>query len=703
MRHLEYVTLDLRTRWRASLQPDYVPETVVVGIDDESIEKGGRWPWKRAVHGELIALVAQARASVIAWDILFLEPDKIEPLNDERLLAGAVTSMKAGTDVIFGGMTNETPGVEVLQPLTSPVGLIEGDVSKLLGEKAWLPPIPDLQEAAYYGAVDAPPDEDGARRRVPLIVRGGERFFFSLSLQTVLRHWKVPSERVRVRLGDGIYIPAPDGDRRIPIDAEGHYLVNYRYGVPQAPYFLGFSSFSSGLARAHVRRERVAGLPDVKGKVLLVGLAASGLTDSGFTPFSGSSPLVLVHANVIDNILRGDFVRVVPAKWVWLGGVSVTIAALWLFSRRSLREEWVFACAVPVLYVAAGTLAWLSNFWLPLVWPLLGFGLIQVFSIGSRLLAAQRAKAEIKAMFGAYVSPELVKRMVDSGQKPQLGGHEENVTAYFSDIQGFSAFSELLPAARLVELMNEYLTVCTDIVQSEGGTLDKYIGDAVVAIFGAPLPLKDHAYRACLVAQRVQRALGELRGKWQAEGDKWPDIVGKMQSRIGLNSGPCVIGNMGSRTRFNYTMMGDNVNLAARMESGAKAWGVYSMCTDATKRACEEHGGDRVIFRSLGRIVVMGRSRPVPIYEIAGLKEWVTADTRECVRLFEDALQKYYARDWSGALNGFERSLQYEPNQPGKTPGAQANPSLVYLGITRKYLAEPPPADWAGVYVMKEK
>jgi adenylate cyclase len=251
--------------------------------------------------------------------------------------------------------------------------------------------------------------------------------------------------------------------------------------------------------------------------------------------------------------------------------------------------------------------------------------------------------------------------------------------------------------------MNEYLTACTDIVQEQGGTLDKYIGDAIVAMFGAPIPLPDHAYRACVATQLVHQKLGELRAKWKAQGDKWPQIVWNMQTRIGLNSGVSMIGNMGSRTRFNYTMMGDNVNLAARMESGAKSWGAYTMVAEATKLACEKHGGDRVVFRQLGRIVVKGRSSAVPIHEIVGLKESVTPQARECIGLFEQGLAKHYARDWDGAISLFRQSSRLEPNIPGQTPGVASNPSLVYIDITEHYKEAPPSENWDGVYHMKEK
>ena len=183
-----------------------------------------------------------------------------------------------------------------------------------------------------------------------------------------------------------------------------------------------------------------------------------------------------------------------------------------------------------------------------------------------------------------------------------------------------------------------------------------------------------------------------------------------MQSRIGLNTGICTVGNMGSNgtknssARFNYTMMGDDVNLAARMESGAKSWGAYTMCTEVTKLACEKHGGDRLVFRPLSRLVVKGRTLAVPVFEIVGLKENVSQPTRECIGLFEQALAKYYARDWDGALKLFAQSRELEFNVPGKTPGVVSNPSIVYLErVVPEAIAEPPPDDWDGRYIMHEK
>jgi adenylate cyclase len=639
--------------------------------------------------------------------------------------------------VIFAAVSSDAPPDPATASLPESgvqetITRIEGDQTKIYSDVSALMPVPSLRAVGLTAFVDTPAGPDGVRRVAPMLVRVRDRVYPSLSLLAVLRYWGLSVADVRVRVGDAIYIEGKKVRRRIPIDETGAYFVNYRRsfaGLPRLDEIdgekerevrpiegaksqpvlparfnvLSYATVVTDFTMHYVEKADIK-VPDLAEKILLVGQMSTGLSDNGPTPFSAETPLVLVHFNVIENILREDYARQLPGVPFWLGGVGVALAVLALVGKRKMVYRAAFGIGLPLVFIGVAVWVWISfSVAVPVVWPLLGFAGLEVFEISRRLLAEQRAKEQIKGMFGTYISPALVNRMVESGQAPQLGGHEDEITAYFSDIQSFSSFSEKLPPDRLVELMNEYLTVCTDIVQEEGGTLDKYIGDAVVAMFGAPLALPDHAFRACVASQRVQQQLGVLREKWQNEGDKWPQIVWRMQSRIGLNTGRCTIGNMGSRTRFNYTMMGDNVNLAARMESGAKSWGVYSMCAEATRLACEKHGGDRLVFRPLGKIVVKGRTQAVPIFEITGLKESVTASTLECVAVFTQGMDCYYARDWAGALAKFRQSAELEPNIPGKTPGVSSNPSLVYQEITAHWQIEPPPDNWGGEYVMKEK
>ena len=710
MQLFEWRTLDWRTKLRVSFQPRPDPRIAVILFEDntnDSLPPPG-WPPDRSVHGDLVSLLTYAKPSAITFDVIL---DAIrEGEGDAKMGESVRAAGAAGIGVITASVTTHDP-VE-LKPgadgPTQPLQSVEGDITRLVGDAFALVPFPQLRAVSLYGFADTPPGSDGIRREIPLVVRVGNKVYPSLSLQTLMAFYHVTATDVRVRLGDAIYLAAKPQEIRLPISDTGRFLLNYRYDQDDdGPDFATYS-YLEALVKLNdhfVDKKPLAPAPPrLDGRIVFVGQTVTGKADSGPSPLNAYAPLVLVHANLANNVLAGDFARRAPPWAVWLGAVALGYAGVFLGLRRTLGVMVAFAVLSTAAYGVATYAAWIKwSLWLPLTGPMLGFAALQFEVIGRRVLQEQRARDRVRQMFGTYLSPQLVARMVESGEQPKLGGHKEEITAYFSDIQGFSGFSEVLPPEQLVELMNEYLTVCTDIVQEEGGTLDKYIGDAVVAMFGAPIALSDHAFRACVATQRVQQALGELRKKWQGEGGRWPEIVWKMQSRIGLNTGPCIIGNMGSRTRFNYTMMGDDVNLAARMESGAKSWGVYTMVSEATKLACEKSGGDRVVFRPLGRIVVKGRTRPVPIFEVVGLKEHVTAEARECLGLFEQGLVKYYARDWDGALALFRKSAELEPNVPGRTPGVASNPSLVYLEIANHCKVESPPEIWDGVYIMKEK
>ncbi|MEO5957493.1 MAG: adenylate/guanylate cyclase domain-containing protein, partial [Opitutaceae bacterium] len=538
-----------------------------------------------------------------------------------------------------------------------------------------------------------------------------------MAIELARLHWRLPADGVR-RTDTHMEFVRSDGSvvRRVPLREKQLVDVNWfsAWDSPLNPR----ESFSvvwtyaemlkSTDAKERETAEKYFAQEDWKNAVVLVGPVDPFLQDLDRTPFDDDPvPKVSVHGNLLKTIASGVYLQHLPrltsdALVVALTMVVSAFAAAG--GAKGLRSKLTALLLVTAYVWWTVYLFENHHLLMPVVAPLGAIFTTSFASIVWKLIEEEKQKGRIKGMFGTYVSPELVDRMVETGEDPRLGGHAVEITPYFSDIQGFSAFSEILESGLLVELMNEYLTACTDIVvTAQGGTLDKYIGDAVVAMFGAPIAMPDHAYRACVATQLVHLKLAELRAKWKSEGDKWPEIVWRMQSRIGLNTGVCTIGNMGSRTRFNYTMMGDPVNLAARMESGAKQWGAYTMCTEETKTACMKHARDRVIFRPLGKIVVKGRTRAVPIHEIVGLKENVAAQTHECIGFFEQALAKYYARDWDGALALFAQSRDLEFNVPGKIPGVSTNPSLVYLDLVQHAKHDPPPADWNGDYVMKEK
>lgn len=711
MRSFEWRTLDWRTKLRTHLQPPPDPRVSIVLFED-STEAAITWPPDRSVHGDLVEMMSFVHPAVISFDII-LDASR-EGEGDGKMSRAVALANRAGVKVVTAGVTSAEPSDHPDGPAgagpTRPLTHVEGDISRLLGDESALLPFPALRAVSYYGFADTPPEkEDGIRRRIPLVLRVGREVYPSLSLQTLMAYFDVPADQVRVRLGDAVYLPTKTrGELRLPVSKGGRFLLNYRYDEDENGPDFNTYSYLGALVRLNDRfvekKNPSPEPPDVEGGIVFIGQTVTGKADSGPTPLRAYSPLVLVHANLINNVLKNDYARQAPEWAMLVLAVGLGYLGAMLGMRRTVPVMATFGVLGLVVYVVAAFACWISfSYWLPLTWPILGGTVLQFVVIGRRIVREQRAKAQVKQMFGSYLSPELVNRMILRGETPQLGGHEEEITAYFSDIQGFSRIAEALPPDRLVEWMNEYLSACTDLLQGEGGSLDKYIGDAVVMMFGAPVALPDHAYRACVAAARIQARGAELRAKWRGEGDKWPQLVWHTRTRIGLNTGRCVVGNMGSRARFNYTMMGDSVNLAARMESGAKKWGVYVMATEATKLACQQHGGDRVVFRALGRIVVMGRSQPVPIYEVAGLRETIAAGTLECIKQFEEALDCYYRRDWAGALSRFAKSAALEPQQSDRAAGIITNPSLVYLDIVARCQAMPPPEDWGGVYIMDEK
>jgi adenylate cyclase len=410
-----------------------------------------------------------------------------------------------------------------------------------------------------------------------------------------------------------------------------------------------------------------------------------------------------VHGNLLKTIVTGRFISRLPS---WADDSLVLLLALGVCALgvaggpRSVRKK-IIAGLLLAGYVAVAFIFFSQRqLIVPLAAPLGAAFTTSFAAIAWQLIYEEKQKNRIKGMFGAYLSPELVNRMVDSGEDPKLGGAEVEITAFFSDIQDFSAFAELLTPPQLVELMNEYLTACTETITEQGGTLDKYIGDAVVAMFGAPVALPDHAYRACVASQLIQLRLSELRGKWSEEVGKWPPLVTQMHTRIGLNSGAVVVGNMGSQTRFNYTMMGDDVNLAARLEGAAKNYGVGTLVSEMTKNAAEKHG-DRCAFRFLDKIVVKGRSRPVAIYELVGLKDKLSRSVLDCTEIFNAGIEYYLRQDWISAADCFARSATLEPARPSAVGGVDA--STVFLKRCAAMKHEPPGRDWDGVFVLKTK
>jgi adenylate cyclase len=717
---LENQLLDLRFRLRGEIEAPV--KLMYVDVDTRALQALGERPWNREKFGLAAqALIERGGARAVGFDFVFSGLSQSEVVDQAKAAAG---------NLAFARVVRRFPNLLLAVQYTEGQTVTQDDqtVRKIpllrLGmtdrSKNDVPEMPQYPLVGptwgRVGLIDFDTEYGGDQvpRWVPMFAHTVNPTLFHLSLQLVLQSLGLDEQAVRIR-GDRIDIVQRDERLALTIPMREGQLVEVnwfsRWGnlalnprVSLADVLGHERLFASPRAEERAAAEEY--FAAFRGAIVLVGPTDSLLQDLAPTAFDRTPvPKVGVHGNTIKTILSGKFLQR-PAGWfLWVATLGLTILVTGLAMAGGKRGLLLTLTAAVVLatYVASCVIFFREgHLVLPMAAPL-GAALSTSFlGVVWQLVREEKQKSRIKGMFSTYLAPQLVDKMVDSGEDPQLGGHEEEITAYFSDIQNFSAFSEQLPPAQLVELMNEYLTACTDIVQEQGGTLDKYIGDAVVAMFGAPVALPDHALRACVATQLVQRRLGELREKWKSEGDRWPAIVWRMQSRIGLNSGLATIGNMGSRTRFNYTMMGDNVNLAARMESAAKQWGVYTLVTDATRLAAEKQG-DRVVFRALAKLQVVGRQQAVPVHEIVGLKEWVPAQAAECVACFEHGLARYYARDWDGALELFRRSAPLEPNQPDTTPGVKTNPSLEYIRIVERCKVEPPAADWDGRYVMTDK
>jgi adenylate cyclase len=354
--------------------------------------------------------------------------------------------------------------------------------------------------------------------------------------------------------------------------------------------------------------------------------------------------------------------------------------------------------------LTAGALCWMvftySQFmsgrimW-EVVRPTLSMALAQLGVFSYTFLVMDKDKRFLKNTFGTYISPKLIDQMIEEKTEPQLGGVEAIHTAFFTDIQSFSGFSEKLTPSELVELLNDYLTEMTDILLENKGTLDKYIGDAIVAFYGAPSPVNNHEYWACLTAIKMQDRLAELREKWQGEGERWPEIVHHMQNRIGINTGPMVTGNMGSATRMNYTMMGDTVNLAARLEASAKQYGVYIQVADESHKACK----DKFIWRDLDFVIVMGKTEPAQVFELIAEIGNMPPGYDKLLPAYDEALELYKNQEWAKAIDAFKASNELE----NMFPGRKTNPSRIYIPRCEHYKNNNPGDDWDGVWTLTSK
>ena len=656
-----------------------------------------KYPWPTHYYAKLIENLNKAGAKAIGIDVIFDKRDQYD-LSNDSLFADALS--KYGNVILAGRISSS---------VKQRGGGTESQSQEIVGPNSMLTQANPNQ----MGLVSVVNDIDDGVRRYLLTQDYGEKTYYSFGLELISLYKNV--EKGQSQESESYF---SFGEYQIPKYSQNTMAINY-FGNPGIFATYSFETViddSTVLLESEDENFQLNQFSDpdygllkeevFKDKLVLVGATMPELHDFHPTPFAPSRtmPGYEVHANAIKTILTGNYIYYAH-PWVNLLLLSFAVVLIIFITWKS-NGIWGFIAFLFLCMMAVGLVIFefmKFGYIIKATSPLLALTIGYLSTISFEYFVEQREKQRIRGMFSSYVSPQLVDKMIESGQEPQLGGDESHITAFFSDIQSFSTFSEELEASKLVELINEYLSAMTEILTNEGGTLDKYIGDAIVAFFGAPVPQEDHAYRACIVSQLMQARLAELREKWKKEGDQWPELVQHMRNRIGINTGGMVTGNMGSSSRFNYTMMGDNVNLAARCESGAKSFGVYTMVTADTKREAEKFG-DRCIFRYLDKIIVKGRTKPVEVYEIMGLKEDITEQQLECKSIFEEGAQAYQNQRWDEALSLFKKSAELETFKPGnEDPLISTNPSLVYLERCKKMKANPPEDGWDGVYVMTSK
>ena len=468
-------------------------------------------------------------------------------------------------------------------------------------------------------------------------------------------------------------------------------------------------------------------------KIVVIGVAVEVIHDVKSTPYYNYlgvqqlTPGMETHANAIQTVLHKNFISTFGGAVTDLSRHGFPIAHFLLITLLALIAFFLLDYVNPIIAAVSvfieGILyfgfvcgafmndyGWMfksliasdsialpgigESYVMPMVAPIVGIGITYVSNILYRVLNEQKDKKFLKDTFGAYISPELIDQMYEEKQEPKLGGDAGYHTAFFSDIQSFSAFSEVMEPEAMVKLMNEYLTEMTNILLDHQGTLDKYIGDSIVAFYGAPVTVEEHELLACKTALAMEKKIVELREKWSHEDDK-PDLVHHLRHRVGLNSGPMVTGNMGSEMRMNYTMMGDTVNVAARLESSAKLYGVYIHVAENTYKKVK----DEFEWRTLDYVRVKGKKVPVHVYELLSEKGQLDDDTAKMLMIFHEGLELYNAQKWNDALKKFEESATLEDEFPTRP----TTPSKVYIFRCNHFIENLPEKDWDGVWTMTTK
>ena len=689
------------------LRPLYDDTLIQVDLDDSSIQRLETFYMNRTQHAQIVRNLTAMRVAAQMHDFIFAAPSNAA--DDQALIDATAAAGNAyyglALTLAYGDQPSHTQPMSMayasyLQQTTWPV-IVQGDPKRLYRGTKPLLTFPILASAARgLGYLSIKPDRDGVFRRLPLLVRYGDAFYPSFAFRGICDYLHVSPEKVVVQPGTHIILRGAQRpgvttprDIVIPIDYRGNMIINY-FGPWERLKHYHFADILLA-SNDHSTLEMLT--EELAGKIVVIADVSTGSSDIGPIPLDADFPLSGLHTNVMHTILTGQFLRELSTQemlYIEALLLVVMVALSWWLS-----SLW-FVPAMFAVIVGFVGFVMVSFFYYQvishIIRPLLMLTFATISTSVSRYIAEKKARDFIRRVFGVYVNAELLAQIEPTQVEPALGGKADVHTAYFTDIASFSSFSEVLSATELVDLLLEYLTAMTDVLQAERGTLDKYEGDAIVAFFGAPVPVEDHATRALRTALMMQQELARLRERWVCEGDKWPDLVKQMRMRIGINSGEFVTGNMGSRQRMNYTMMGDVVNIAARLEAAAKFYGIYIHSTTNTIELAE---ADAFEWRYIDLVKVVGRDTAVQTVEIMGYKGQLTIDEMQMRELYHQGLALYRQQRWEEAKNKFIESDKLEKMFPQRP----TNPSRVYIERCDFFTIQPPAKDWDGSWTLISK
>jgi len=679
VQYLENIISDMTTALVSGQPAD--PKISIAAIDDETVAKMG-FPFPRRFHAKLIDRLSELGAKAIIFDVMFLEPDKRDPENDKLLL---VSVKKAGNVVLAGLVATET-----VMPQHEKDELVEGTQ-----RFSFQYPMDELCGAAFLCAspnTDGFTDPDGHLRQMKLFDRrlsydrrpglgcrdcvgkpvaslsaGAYALFKGMDLDEVYGKFS----------GTNIFrLNFTQPLMRILHPAHPETRAS---GEKSRPLYYPYISILDILSDELSLQEK----DEIKGGVILVGSTTMGNFDHYPGPFGSPVPGVTYHANFLDNLAHENWMRVVN-PWI---AFAALLAMIWL-SLLLLNTGVVGGALLTAGILAAWVIIYLALFLagrqlyfvLPVLGLVGGYILISVY----RVVVEGREKRWIKSTFGQYLSPKVVEVIVKDPDKLRLGGEKRDMTVFFLDIAHFTTISEKMAASDLTVFLNRYLSAFTDIILKNDGVVDKYIGDCIMAFWNAPLDLPEHRRWACVSAVECITALNELNKALPPGLPETPAI------RIGLNAGQMTVGNFGSTTRFSYTVIGDEVNLASRLEGANKFFGSRILASEA----CYAPAKDYVAARELGRVRVVGKSVPIRVFELLAKKEDVTPELAKRLEVFARAGERFSAGDWSGAASGYGEAFRLAPED------AVAKKQLARA---EEFLKSGTPQDWDGAFNLTSK